>query len=178
MGQSQASGKSTLVAAMVERLPDDVTVLVIDPAASQAFARWPPVRTVPNPIPRGVTRFIPPMAPTGKATAESIGPIIRRAYAQGNVLLVADEVADWPWLEAIVRRGMQRGVAVWWITQYATGAPRYLLSQTGVIWSGVQTRLVDVRVLEDATGVDWSVLPSLANYRFARWAAGMRSVEV
>lgn len=178
LGQTQVSGKSTIVARALAAVGSAKRILLIDPAASAAFDAWPASAQVEWPIPPGVTRWQPPIGSDGKAIGAGVGEQIGRAMRQGNVVIAADEVADWPWLEAAARRGLQRGVAVWWITQYATGAPRYLVSQTGAIWSGAQLRGVDVRVLEDATGVDWSCLPTLPDYVFARWYRGDRAVYV
>jgi hypothetical protein len=165
-------GKSTLLARVVAGLPADLAVAVIDPAGSPAWGAWPARERAPERFGPGVYRLVPPASADNGSVAKAAAAALRAAYRQGNVLVVADEVADWPWLEAVVRRGRQRGAAVWWATQYATGAPRYLLSQTDAIWSGVQVRGVDVRVLEDATGADWSVLPRLPPFRWAVWEGG------
>lgn len=174
MGMSQVSGKSTLVAGVLAHVPGPA--LLIDPAASAAFDRWPAISAPDDPLPAGVTRWQPALTSRGQAEGDAVGARLAAAYRQGNVLVVADEVADWPWLEAVARRGMQRGVAIWWLTQYATGCPRYLLSQTPVVWSGFQMRDVDLQRLEGATGVSWSGLTELPDYAFARWRRGERRV--
>lgn len=176
LGQSQ-TGKSTLLARMAQGLPPQAPVLILDPANSRAFDPVARPMRAPDRVLAGPVRIIPPLDAEGHVIGPLVGRLLRMYYRAGNATVIADEVADWPWLEALARRGMQRGLGVWWASQYAVGAPRYLLSQSLVLMSGFQGRQTDIRMLEDATSVSWNLLPRLGPHDMAAYVRGERSVR-
>lgn len=113
------------------------------------------------------------LVPTTLARKQLYEPYFKALFAQGNILILADEGAVLatesqfaPHLQACVIEGRSRGVGLIWATQRVRHTPGFIRSEADHFLIFKLQNASDRAALAEDTGVDWSEALDLRPHEF------------